>query len=56
MLVLVVELVYGVKLKEWFEVYFKYLSVCEYSIMLIKYMWFSFYSKYKICVDRFVDV
>lgn len=55
-LVLVVEPAYGVKSKERFEVHLKHSSVREHSITLIKYTRLSFYSKYKTCVDRLVDV
>lgn len=55
-LVLVVEPAYGVKSKERFEVHLKHSSVREHSITLIKYTRLSFYSKYKSCTDRQVDV
>ena len=55
-LVLVVEPAYGVKSKERFEVHLNHSSVLEHSITLIKYTRLSFYSKYKTCTDRQVDV
>ena len=55
-LVLVVEPAYGVKTKERFEVQLRHSSVREHNITLIKYTRLSFYSKYKNCADRDVDV
>ncbi|KAJ7362121.1 hypothetical protein OS493_013212 [Desmophyllum pertusum] len=55
-LVLVVEPAYGAKSKERFEVQLNHSSVREHNITLIKYTRLSFYSKYKSCVDKHVDV
>lgn len=55
-LVLVVEPAYGVESKERFEVQLKHSSVREHNITFIKYTRLSFYSRYKGCVDKNVDL
>ena len=55
-LVLVVKPAYGVKSQERFEVQLKHSSVLEHSVTLVKYTRLSFYSKYKSCVDKQVDI
>lgn len=55
-LVLVVKPAYGVKSEERFEVQLNHSSVREHGVKLIKYTRLSFYSKYKSCVDKQVDI
>ena len=55
-LVLVVEPAYGLKSKERFEVQLKYSTLREHSITFVKYTRLSFYSRYKNCADKGVDV
>lgn len=55
-LVLVVKPAYGMKSEERFEVQVKHSSAREHNITLIKFTRLSFYSKYKSCVDKQVDI